>query len=88
MMKKWKLLNKYKNVFIYKEFKHLNEVDYNTSNFCRLPKIRKSQIITNDIKQQYSKVVNIKKPRALKLKPIIEGPKFPSEKVVSLLTFS
>ena len=66
--------------FIYKEFKDLNEVDYDTSNFYRLSQVRKSEIITNDIKQQYSEVVNIKKPWALKLKPIIGGPKFPSEK--------
>ena len=39
-----KYLNKHKNVFIDKEFKHLNEVDYNTSNFYGLSKIGKSHL--------------------------------------------
>ena len=51
-----KLLNKRKSIFTVKEFKYLNEADYNTRNFYRLPKIHKSQLITNAIKEKKSKV--------------------------------
>ena len=49
MKKLKKLLNKHQSIFIVKEFKYLNEADYNTSIFYGLPKIHKSQLITNDI---------------------------------------
>ena len=50
------LLNKCKSIFTVKEFKYLNEADYNTRNFYRLTKIHKSQLITNAIKGKKSKV--------------------------------
>ena len=55
-----KLLNKHKSIFTDKEFKYLNEADYNTSNFYGFPKIRKSELITNTTKEQNSEVVSIK----------------------------
>ena len=51
MKKLKKLLNKHKSIFTDKKFKYLNETDYNTSNFYGLPKILKSQLITNAIKE-------------------------------------
>ena len=63
MKKLKKLLNKHKSIFTVKEFKYLNEADYNTSNFYGLPKIHKSQLITNAIKEQNCEVVSITKYR-------------------------
>ena len=51
MKKLEKLLNKQKNIFIVKDLKYINEADYNTSSFYWLPKIHKSQLITNAIKE-------------------------------------
>ena len=63
MKKLNKLLNKHKSIFTVKEFKYLNEADYNISNFYGLPKIHKSPLITNPIKEQNSEVVSITKCR-------------------------
>ena len=79
MKKLKKLLNKHKSIFTVKEFKYLNEADYNTSNFYGLPKIHKSQLITNAIKEQNSEVVSIK------VRPIVGGPKCPTRKLSELI---
>ena len=55
MKKLKKLLSKHKSIFTDKEFEYLSETDYNTSNFFELPKIHKSQLITNAIKEQILK---------------------------------
>ena len=55
-----KLLRKHKNIFTDKELKYFNEADYNKSNFYWLPKIQKSRLITNAIKEQNSEVANRK----------------------------
>ena len=80
-----KLLNKHKSIFTVKEFKYLNEADYSTSNFYGLPKIHKSQLITNAIKEQNSEVVSINEPQDLKVRPIVGGPKCPTRKLSELI---
>ena len=70
MKKIKKLLNKHKSIFTDEEFKYLNEADYNTSNFYGLPKIHKSRLITNAIKEQNSEVVSINEPQDLKVRPV------------------
>ena len=85
MKKLKKLLNKHKSIFTVKEFKYLNEADYSTSNFYGLPKIHKSQLITNAIKEQNSEVVSINEPQDLKVKPIVGGPKCPTRKLSELI---
>ena len=72
------LLSKHKNIFADKEFQQLNEADYNTSNFQGLPKIHKSQLKTNAIKEQNSEAININKPQELKVRPIVEEPNYPT----------
>ena len=57
MKKLKKLLNKHKSIFTVKEFKYLNEADYSTSNFYGLPKIHKSQLITNALKNKILKLL-------------------------------
>ena len=49
-----KLLSKHKNIFTDKEFKYLNEADYNTSNFYGFLKMHKFRLVTNAIKEQNS----------------------------------
>ena len=85
MKKLKKLLNKHKSIFTVKEFKYLNEADYSTSNFYGLPKIHKSQLITNAIKEQNSEVVSINEPQDLKVRPIVGGPKCPTRKLSELI---
>ena len=80
-----RLLNKHKSVFTDKEFNYLNEADYNTSSFYGLPKIHKSQLITNAIKKQNSEVVSIKKPQDLNVRPIVRGPKCPTRMLSTLI---
>ena len=57
-----KLLNKHKIIFTDEDFKYLNEACYNTNHFYGLPKIHKSRLLTNTIKEQNSEVVSINKP--------------------------
>ena len=76
MKKLKKLLNKHKSIFIVKEFKYLNEADYNTSIFYGLPKIHKSQLTTNGI--------SINEPQDLKVRPIVGGPKCLTRKLSEL----
>ena len=85
MKKLKKLLNKHKSISTDKEFKYLNETDYNTSNFYGLPKIHKSQLITNTIKEQNSEVVSINEPQDLKVRPIVGAPKCPTRKLSELI---
>ena len=86
IMKKLKeLLNKHKSIFTVKEFKYLNEADYSTSNFYGLPKILKSQLITNAIKKQNSEVVSINESQDFKVRPTVGGPKCPTRKFSELI---
>ena len=86
IMKKLKnLLNKRKSIFTVKEFKYLNEADYSTSIIYGLPKIHKSQLITNAIKEQNSEVVSINESQDLKVRPIVGGPKCPTRKLSELI---
>ena len=79
------LLNKHKNIFADKYFKYLNEADYNKSNFCGLPKIYKSRLIANAIKEQNSEVANINNLQDLNVRPIVGGPKCPTRKLSELI---
>ena len=81
MKKLKKLLNKRKSIFTVKEFKYLNEADYNTRNFYGFPKVHKSQLITNAIKEKNSEVVSINVPQNLKVRPIVARPKCPNRKL-------
>ena len=80
-----RLLNKHKSIFTVKEFKYLNEADYSTSSFYGLPKIHKSQFITNAFKEQNSEVVSINEPQDLKVRPIVGEPKCPTRKLSELM---
>ena len=79
------LLNKHKNIFADKYFKYLNEADYNKSNFYGLPKIYKSRLIANAIKEQNSELTNINNLQDLNVRPIVGGPKCPTRKLSELI---
>ena len=49
IMKIFRKLNKHKDIFMDKEFKYLNEANYNTSNFYGLCKIHKLRLVTHAI---------------------------------------
>ena len=76
---------KQKNIFTDKEFNYLNETDYSTSHFYWLPKIQKSRLITNAIKEQNSGFVSINEPQDLKVRPTVGEPKCPIIKLSELI---
>ena len=77
-----KLLNRHKSIFTDNDIKYLNEADYNTKTFQRLPM---SRIITHASKRQNSEVFSINKLQDLKVRPIKGGPKCPSRKFSDLI---
>ena len=69
-----KIIEKYKDNLTKKEKEYLTSFSYNTSNFYGLPKIHKSKLIQNAIKEQQKEYVHITAPSDLKLRPIVAGP--------------
>ena len=69
-----KIIEKYKDNLTKKEKEYLTSFSYNTSNFYGLPKIHKSKLIQNAIKEQQKEYVHITEPSDLKLRPIVAGP--------------
>ena len=66
-----KIIEKYKDNLTKKEKEYLTSFSYNTSNFYGLPKIHKSKLIQNAIKEQQKEYVHITEPTDLKLRPIV-----------------
>ena len=69
-----KIIEKYKDNLTKKEKEYLISFSYNTSNFYGLPKIHKSKLIQNAIKEQQKEYVHITDPSDLKLRPIVAAP--------------
>ena len=69
-----KIIEKYKDNLTKKEKEYLTSFSYNTSNFYGLPKIHKSKLIQNAIKEQQKEYVHITEPSDLKLRPTVAGP--------------
>ena len=74
-----KLVEKYKNNLTDKEIDYLTNFSYNTSNFYGLPKVHKSDIITQAIMEQNSEHTKILEPEDLTLRPIVAGPNCPTK---------
>ena len=68
-----KIIEKYKDNLTEKEKEYLISLSYNTNNFYGLPKIHKSKLIQNAIKEQQKEYVHIIEPSDLKLRPIVAG---------------
>ena len=84
---KWitKIIEKYKDNLTKKEKEYLTSFSYNTSNFYGLPKIHKSKLIQNAIKEQQKEYVHIIEPSDLKLRPIIACPICPTRPLTNLI---
>ena len=73
-----KIIEKYKYNLTKKKKVYLTRFSYNRSNFYGLPKIHKSKLIQNAIKEQQKEYVDIIEPPDLKLRPIMAGPIYPT----------
>ena len=80
-----KIIEKYKDNLTKKEKEYLISFSYNTSNFYGLPKIHKSKLIQNAIKEQQKEYVHIIEPSDLKLRPIVAGPICPTRPLSNLI---
>ena len=68
-----------------KEKDYLVNFTHKTSNFYGLPKVHKSEIITEQIKLPNKEYITALEPRDLKLRPIAAGPNCPTERLSTLL---
>ena len=66
-----------------KEKEHLISFLYNSSNFYGLPKIPKSKLIQNAMKEQ--QYLHIIEPSDLKLRPVVAGPIWPTGPLSNLV---
>ena len=80
-----KIIEKYKDNLTKKEKEYLTSFSYNTSNFYGLPKIHKSKLIQNAIKEQQKEYAHIIEPSGLKLRPIVAGPICPTRPLSNLI---
>ena len=69
-----KIIEKYKDNLTKTEKEYLISFSYNTSHFYGLPKIHKSKLIQNALKEQQKEYVHIIEPSDLKLRSIVAGP--------------
>ena len=80
-----KIIEKYKDNLIKKEKEYLTSFSYNASNFYGLPKVHKSKLIQNAIKEHQKEYVNIIETSDLKLRPIVAGPVYPTRPLSNLI---
>ena len=76
-----KLVEKYKDNLMDKEIDYLINFSHNTSNFYGLPKVHKSDIITQAIMEQNNEYIKILEPEDLTLRPIVAGPNCPTKRL-------
>ena len=79
-----KIIEKYKDNLTEKEKEYLTSFSCNTSNFYGLPKIHKSKLIQDAIKEQQKECVHIIEQSDLKLRPIVAGPICPTRPLSNL----
>ena len=80
-----KFVAKYDHVLTGKEKDYLVNFTPKTSNFYGLPKVHKSEIISEQIKIQNKEYITALRPEDLKLRPIVAGPKCPTKRLSTLL---
>ena len=80
-----KLVEKYKDDLMDKEIDYLTNFSYNTSNFYGLPKVHKSDIITQAIMEQNSEYIKILEPEDLTLRPIVAVPNCPTKRLTKFI---
>ena len=80
-----KIIEKYKDNLMKKEEEYLTSFSYNASNFYGFPRVHKSKLIQNAIKEYQKEYVNIIEPSDLKLRPIVAGPVYPARPLSNLI---
>ena len=80
-----KTVNKYKNNLTKEESKFLTNFEYRTSLFYGLPKVHKSTLIIQTVKDSNSEYICVPNPSDLKLRPIVAGPSCPTHRLSHLL---
>ena len=79
------LCDSFKSCLTKDEITCLTNFEYKEANFYGLPKIHKSILIKEAVKQQKSEVVKILSPSDLKIRPIIGGPASPTSNLSKLV---
>lgn len=79
------LVNRYKHVFTKPEIRAITKFAYRTTNIYGLPKIHKSKIIKDAIKDSTSTYLHLRDPLDLKFRLIFGGPKNPCSVLADLL---
>ncbi|CAC5412839.1 unnamed protein product [Mytilus coruscus] len=69
-----KLLNKHKTELYREEMDYISNSKFSESYFYGLPKIHKSEEISNAVSEQNSKNIVLLRPNDLKFRPIVGGP--------------
>ena len=80
-----KFIKKHQSKLTKKELDYLEHFEVKESQFYGLPKIHKSQAITEQCKQTNSSYVEVKEVRDLKLRPIVAGPSCLTHRLSNLL---
>ena len=80
-----KIIEKYKDNLTRREREYLLGFSLNTSNFYGLPKIHKSKLIQNALKELQKEYVHIIEPSGLKFRPIVAGLICPTRPLSNLI---
>ena len=70
-----------------KEKDYIQNFTWKTSNFYGLPKIHKSQHITEAIKKQNTEYIQLPPPPDLKMRPIVAGTSSPTHRLSNFIDF-
>ena len=76
-----KLTEKYKEALKQKEIEYLTGGQNKTSSLYGLPKVHKSKIISNVVKNNTKEVIEVQNPQDLKFRPIVAGPNYVTSKL-------
>ena len=82
-----KFVAKYDHVLTGKGKDYLVNFTPKTSNFYGLPKVHKSEIISEQIKIQNKEYITALRPEDLKLRPIVAGPKCPTKRLSIIIQY-
>ena len=81
MNKITKLVKRFENETTKPEKQYITNFSWKTSNFYGLPKIHKSSLISNSIKEQNCEYITLPAPADLKMRPIVAGPVSPTHRL-------
>ena len=79
------LVKKFENNLTKKEFKYVTDFDWKTSNLYVQPKIHKNNTIIEKMKTSKDTYIEMEPPNDLKARPIIAGPKAPTQHLSELI---